>query len=171
MRIMITGAEGFIGGVLARHCVEQGESVLGIGIGTPPPELACDFAHADVCDEARLSRILASFRPDRIFHLAAQSYPTVSLTAPRQTMETNAGGTINLFECLRSLHLMPPVVVACSSAEYGPVAAGDLPVRETHPLRPLHPYGVSKVAQDLLTAQYVANYGFPALRIRIFNTT
>jgi nucleoside-diphosphate-sugar epimerase len=63
------------------------------------------------------------------------------------------------------------VVVACSSAEYGLVASGDLPVREDHPLRPLHPYGVSKVAQDLLAAQYFANYSISTVRIRIFNTT
>ena len=62
-------------------------------------------------------------------------------------------------------------MVACSSAEYGLVASKDLPVRETHPLLPLHPYGVSKVAQDLLAAQYYANYKIPAIRIRIFNTT
>ena len=49
--------------------------------------------------------------------------------------------------------------------------ATDLPVREDHPLRPLHPYGVSKVAQDLLAAQYFANYSIPSVRIRIFNTT
>jgi GDP-4-dehydro-6-deoxy-D-mannose reductase len=62
-------------------------------------------------------------------------------------------------------------VVACSSAEYGLVSSSDLPVRETHPLRPLHPYGVSKVAQDLLASQYFANYGIPSVRVRIFNTT
>ncbi len=67
--------------------------------------------------------------------------------------------------------MRPVVVVACSSAEYGLVAAENMPVRETHPLLPLHPYGVSKVAQDLLAAQYFANYGFPTVRIRIFNTT
>jgi GDP-4-dehydro-6-deoxy-D-mannose reductase len=63
------------------------------------------------------------------------------------------------------------VVVACSSAEYGPVTSVDLPVKENHPLRPLHPYGVSKVAEDLLAAQYFFNYSIPSVRIRIFNTT
>jgi nucleoside-diphosphate-sugar epimerase len=67
--------------------------------------------------------------------------------------------------------MMPTVVVACSSAEYGVVEATDLPVKETHALGPLHPYGVSKVAQDLLAAQYFANYSIPAIRIRIFKTT
>src|SRR5208337_3374960 len=107
----------------------------------------------------------------RIFHLAAQSYPTVSLVQPRETFYINAGGTINLFESLRTVGISPVVVVACSSGEYGPVASQDLPVREDHLLRPLHPYGVSKVAQDLLAAQYFANYSIPAIRIRIFNTT
>src|SRR5581483_10056529 len=96
---------------------------------------------------------------------------TVSLEQPLETMQINAGGTVNLFEAVRHMSKMPVVVVACSSAEYGPVAAADLPVREDHPLRPLHPYGVSKVAQDLLTAQYFANYEIPCVRIRIFNTT
>jgi nucleoside-diphosphate-sugar epimerase len=63
------------------------------------------------------------------------------------------------------------VVVACSSAEYGLVAAEDIPVKETHPLRPLHPYGVSKVGQDLISSQYFINYSIPTVRIRIFNTT
>jgi nucleoside-diphosphate-sugar epimerase len=81
------------------------------------------------------------------------------------------GGTVNLFESLRAAGINPVVVVACSSGEYGPVASQDLPVREDHALHPLHPYGVSKVAQDLLAAQYFTNYSIPAVRIRIFNTT
>jgi nucleoside-diphosphate-sugar epimerase len=67
--------------------------------------------------------------------------------------------------------MRPVVVVACSSAEYGTVAAEDIPVKETHPLRPLHPYGVSKVGQDLIASQYFINYSIPTVRIRIFNTT
>ena len=172
MRVMITGAAGFIGGFLAKHCCEASCSVLGLGIGEPGdswPDAA--FEHCDVRDDARLSRLISSFQPDRIYHLAAQSYPTVSLLQPRETIDINVGGTVNLFEALRSARIAPMVVVACSSAEYGPVASQDLPVRENHPLRPLHPYGVSKVAQDLMAAQYSANYSIPSVRIRIFNTT
>jgi GDP-4-dehydro-6-deoxy-D-mannose reductase len=168
---MITGAAGFIGGFLAKHCLNAGCSVLGIGIGEPDTWAGGAFEHCDIRDAARLSQIISAFQPDRIFHLAAQSYPTVSLTQPRETIDINVGGTVNLFECLRAASIMPVVVVACSSAEYGPVESHDLPVRESHPLRPLHPYGVSKVAQDLLAAQYFANYSIPSVRIRIFNTT
>lgn len=172
MRVLITGAAGFIGGFLARHAAEAGGTVLGMGITEPAePWRTGEYEHCDIRDEGRLQALIGKFRPDRVFHLAAQSYPTVSLTHPRETMEVNASGTINLYECLRVAGLAPMVVVACSSAEYGPVAAENLPVREEHPLRPLHPYGVSKVAQDLLAYQYFANYALPSVRIRIFNTT
>ena len=172
MKVMITGAAGFIGVYLAKYCVEAGSSVLGLGISKPTEAWAGSaFEICDIRDATSLSHLISTFQPDRIFHLAAQSYPTVSLTHPRETIDINVGGTVNLFECLRTVAVMPVVVVACSSAEYGPVASQDLPVRESHPLRPLHPYGVSKVAQDLLAAQYFANYSMPSVRIRIFNTT
>ncbi len=172
MKVLITGAAGFIAPFLAKQCIASGCAVLGIDRRDPEnswPDAA--FERCDVREGARFSDLIAKFQPERIFHLAAQSYPTVSLARPQETFDSNVGGTINLFESLRTLKLMATVVVACSSAEYGLVASKDLPVRETHSLLPLHPYGVSKVAQDLLAAQYFANYGIPAIRIRIFNTT
>lgn len=172
MKVMITGAAGFIGGFLKAHGVKSGCSVLGIGISEPEEKWTdASFELCDVRDSSAVLKLLNSFQPDRIFHLAAQSYPTVSLTHPRETMDTNVGGTVNLYECIRESGLKPTVVVACSSAEYGPVSREDLPVKETHALNPLHPYGVSKVAQDLLAAQYFINYAIPSVRVRIFNTT
>jgi GDP-4-dehydro-6-deoxy-D-mannose reductase len=172
MNVMITGAGGFIGRYLARLSANAGCSVLGLDVSEPDEVVPGEtFEICDVREEASISRLLSTFRPDRIFHLAAQSYPTVSLVKPRETMDINVGGTVNLFECVRSCGITPVVVVACSSAEYGLVATADLPTRETHPLRPLHPYGVSKVAQDLLAAQYFVNYTIAAVRVRIFNCT
>jgi GDP-4-dehydro-6-deoxy-D-mannose reductase len=63
------------------------------------------------------------------------------------------------------------VVSACSSAEYGNVPASAIPVKEEHPLHPLHPYGISKVCLDLLARQYFLDYKIPAVNIRLFNTT
>jgi GDP-4-dehydro-6-deoxy-D-mannose reductase len=172
MKVLITGTAGFIGGFLTKHCLEAGCSVLGLDIQEPANSLANGaFEVCDVRDSQRLADLISMFQPDRIFHLAAQSYRAASLIKPRETIDINVGGTVNLFECLRELGMMPVVVVACSSAEYGPVASQDLPVREDHALCPMHPYGVSKVGQDLLAAQYYANYAIPAIRIRIFNTT
>jgi GDP-4-dehydro-6-deoxy-D-mannose reductase len=172
MNVLITGAGGFMGGYLAELAMSAGQSVLGIDAKEPEADaFRAKFERCDVRDTKRVFETIASFRPDRIFHLAAQSYPTVSMIHPLDTLQINAGGTINIFEGLRAAGIKPVVVVACSSAEYGMVDAEDLPVREEHALRPLHPYGVSKVAQDLLAYQYFANYAIPTVRIRIFNTT
>jgi GDP-4-dehydro-6-deoxy-D-mannose reductase len=172
MKSLITGAAGFMGPFLRNHCLESGSTVLGVDLVDPQePWTAGTFERCDVRDADRFHKIIATFAPDRVFHLAAQSYPTVSLEKPRETIESNVCGTINLYESLRTLGVKPMVVVACSSAEYGPVEAQNIPVKEIHPLRPLHPYGVSKVGQDLLASQYYVNYGIPTVRIRIFNTT
>jgi GDP-4-dehydro-6-deoxy-D-mannose reductase len=172
LKSLITGAAGFMGPFLRDHCLEAGSSVLGLDICEPRERwTSASFESCDVRDYDHFHKLISRFKPDRIFHLAAQSYPTVSLEKPRETVESNLCGTINLYESLRSLGMKPMVVVACSSAEYGFVAAEDVPVKETHPLRPLHPYGVSKVGQDLIASQYFVNYAIPTVRIRIFNTT
>jgi len=172
VKVLITGAAGFIGGYLARHCLEAGSTVLGIDIREPEDAwVGAAFERCDVRDSARLSELLLTFRPECIFHLAAQSYPAVSLSRPLETMDTIVGGTISLFECLRAAGMKPIVVVACSSAEYGPISTRDTRLQESHALCPLHPNGVSMVAQDLFAAQYFANYAIPAIRIRIFKTT
>jgi GDP-4-dehydro-6-deoxy-D-mannose reductase len=169
---MITGTAGFIGGFLAKHCLAAGSEVLGIDIAEPQHGRVVDeFEVCDVLNSERLSNLISKFRPQRIFHLAAQSHPVVSLQRPSETMDINVNGTVSLFESLRTTGIAPIVVVACSSAEYGFVAERDSPVREDHPLKPLHPYGVSKVAQDLLAGQYFSNYAIPTIRIRIFKTT
>jgi GDP-4-dehydro-6-deoxy-D-mannose reductase len=172
VRVLITGAAGFIGGYLFQYCVAKGCIVLGIDVREPLDAAARSaFEPCDVRDPARLPDVLARFEPDRIFHLAAQSYPTVSLLQPRETFSTNIDGTVNLFESVRALASKPLVVVACSSAEYGPIATEDLPVKENHALAPIHPYGVSKAVQDLLAWQYFLNYSIPTVRLRIFKTT
>jgi len=106
-----------------------------------------------------------------VFHLGAQSYPAASWRRPIETLETNVIGTANVLEVVRRLGANVRVVVAGSSAEYGTVEAERAPVAETAPLLPLHPYGVSKVATDLLAYQYWASFGLDAVRVRIFNCT
>jgi len=116
-------------------------------------------------------RFAARFRPDAVFHLAAQSYPTASWQRPIETLETNVIGTANVLEAVRRLNANVRVVVAGSSAEYGAVDPERTPISESAPLLPLHPYGVSKVATDLLAYQYWAGFGLDAVRVRIFNCT
>src|ERR1043165_4391780 len=103
MNVMITGAAGFIGGFLTSHALDAGSSVLGFDIQEPAePCKRSAFEVCDIRDQDRVARLVAAFRPDYVFHLAAQSFPTVSMHQPRETMDINANGTINLFECIRS---------------------------------------------------------------------
>ncbi|MGC1596567.1 MAG: GDP-mannose 4,6-dehydratase, partial [Candidatus Acidiferrales bacterium] len=88
MKVMITGAAGFIGGFLKAHGVKSGCSVLGIGISEPEEKWTdASFELCDVRDSSAVLKLLNSIQPERIFHLAAQSYPTFSLTHPRETMD------------------------------------------------------------------------------------
>lgn len=175
-RVLVTGACGMMGQHLLPLLLKKGNyNVLGTyfrpttNLKELPKEVK--IKEVDVRDYRAVLKVMEEFKPDKILHLAAQSYPTVSLDEPQYTVDTNIKGTINIFEAARYLKLNPVILVACSSAEYGFVDEKDVPIKETQPLLPLHPYGVSKVAQDLLSYQYYKNYGIRTLRARIFNTT
>ncbi len=178
-KVFITGMTGFIGTHLARLCHARGFEVHGTTFSEEESAIAKELGkiskvyYCDVCDRKSVEALIEKVLPQRIFHLAAQSFPTISWDQPAETMETNAIGTINVFESVKKFKLNPVVVVACSSAEYGQVFFDpkNCPVSESSPLLPLHPYGVSKVAQDLLAYQYFKNFGIRSVRCRIFNTT
>jgi GDP-4-dehydro-6-deoxy-D-mannose reductase len=177
MAQLVTGAEGFIGSFLVEHLLDRGEEVVATYFNESELwrlEGVRDRIQAvpvDVRDAAAVDSAVERFRPDALFHLAAKSLPSYSWDHPTITMETNVLGTVNVFESLRRHAPDAVVLVACSSAEYGAVTEDEVPTPEDHRLMPLHPYGVSKVAQDLLAYQYHANHGTRALRARIFNTT
>lgn len=176
MKVLILGATGFVGSYLMERAIGAGHAVLGTHYNAtidtrdwaPYQDrlLRCDIRYREQVDEA-----IRRSRPDVVYLLAAQSYPALSWQAPLETLDTNVLGTANVYEAIRASGLDPVVVVACSSAQYGEVAAEDIPVRESHPMRPLHPYGVSKVATELLALQYHANAGIRSVCARIFNTT
>lgn len=126
---------------------------------------------ADLADPSSMRRLIAGLRPDRIFHLAAQSFVPASWDAPAETMHLNVVGQINLFEAIRDAGLDPLVHVAGSSEEYGLVLPDEVPMKESNPFRPLSPYAVSKVAQELLAWQYYRSYGLRAVVTRGFNHT
>jgi GDP-4-dehydro-6-deoxy-D-mannose reductase len=116
-------------------------------------------------------RIISEVPPDKIFHLAAQSFVPTSWHAPAETLTTNIIGELNIFESVRRAGINPRIQIAGSSEEYGLVYENELPIKEANPLRPLSPYGVSKVGQDLLAYQYYMSYKLNVVRTRGFNHT
>lgn len=122
-------------------------------------------------DASAVRHVIRAVRPDRVFHLAAQSFVPTSWNAPGSTLQNNIQSQVNLFEAIREAKLDPIVHVAGSSEEYGLVYPDEAPIKETNPLRPLSPYAVSKVAQETLATQYFRSYGLKTIVTRGFNHT
>ena len=176
MRVLITGATGLIGSHLAEYLLSQGDcQVFGFKRWRSPTarlgELAerVTWIEGDIEDPYSVQRAVELAAPRRVFHLAAQSYPGASWDSPQATMSVNVIGTLHLLESLRRMGAECQVLIACSSAQYGLVRPEDVPVGEEHPLRPVNPYGVSKVAQELLGLQYYLSYGIRVYLARFFN--
>lgn len=199
-KILITGVGGFIGSTMLKKYMENpkddreiigiyssSSTILSPGVSPYNKEIhnypSAELYDCDIRDKRRVNEIIWNYKPDIIYHLAAQSLPMVSIAAPAETMDINAIGTINIFEAICSVQYIdksynPMVVVACSSAEYGEsmndvsaMVHGRFGISESISLKPLHPYGVSKVAQDMLARYYYTQYGIRCIRARIFNTT
>ncbi|MGH9686775.1 MAG: GDP-mannose 4,6-dehydratase [Candidatus Acidiferrales bacterium] len=172
---LVTGAEGFIGSHMVKFLQAKGWTVVGSYLAegiTPFPKLPnLTFVQCDLRNGQRATQLVSRCQPTHIFHFGAQSLPTVSWADPVRTFESNIMGSLYLFEAARHAKRHPIVVSACSSAEYGHVSESAVPVREEQPLKPLHPYGISKVCLDLLSHEYYLDYGIPVVNIRLFNTT
>lgn len=171
---VVFGAEGFIGRYLLEWLGSQGVTTVAASLRSVPARERVRGAHyvrdCDVTNAERVERVVRRAEPDYIYHLAAISLPTISWKEPWKTLEVNARGTLNVLDAARRTKGDPRVFVAGSSAEYGHGHRPGTPTTESAPLLPLHAYGVSKVAQDLLAYQYFANYGVRTIRGRIFNT-
>lgn len=174
-RILITGCTGFAGSHLAELALtKQNVKVFGTkrwrsslkNINHLKESLT--LIDGDLTDPSAVRRILEESKPDFIFHLAAQSFVKCSFEQPRETFHTNITSEINLLHGLRE-KLAGGMLIAASSEEYGLVAPEECPIKESNPLRPLSPYAVSKVAQDLLAYQYHQSYGVHVIRTRAFN--
>ena len=198
MRVLITGVTGMAGSHLAEYLLNLGGlDVYGIyrwrsrvdnlddlkkagkvniitgGIKSmlhdrvDPTKL--NLIEADITDSFSMRWVIGAAKPERIFHLAAQSYVHASWGAPAETLHTNIIGEVNLLEAVRSADIDPIIQIAGSSEEYGLVLPDELPVKESNHLRPLSPYGVSKVTQEMLAYQYFMSYGLKTVVTRAFN--
>ena len=177
MRVLITGITGMAGSHLADYCLGRGDvEVVGTIRWRSPRENIAGIADrirlvdADLRDQAGVRRMLDAIRPDAIFHLAAQSFVPASWQSPADTLTTNVLGQVHLLEAMRDLGMTDvPMQIAGSSEEYGLVHPEETPITEENPLRPLSPYAVSKVTQDMLGWQYHRSFGLRTVRTRAFN--
>ncbi len=160
MKAVVTGSSGFVGHELVAHLQAGGDEVVGLDRS----------AGADVTDGAAMRDLLARHRPRAVYHLAAVSHIGTSWSAPAQVFRVNAEGTLNVLVAARDAGVERVLVVG-SADEYGAVGEEALPLGEDAPLRPVTPYGASKVAAEYLALQSFLGDGLGVIRVRSFNHT
>jgi GDP-4-dehydro-6-deoxy-D-mannose reductase len=169
MRVIVTGAGGFIGWHLVDLLIRRGDVVQAWHhkAAAGDWQSRADNVVVDITDPAAVFAQLERFTPDAVVHLAAQSFPGRSWEEPAGTYEVNVLGAIHLLDGIRGLAKPPRLVVAGSSAEYAEAADG-WPISESAPTKPDSPYGASKLAVDHLVQLYGRRYGLDLLRFRPF---
>lgn len=172
-KLLITGATGFAGSHLAERLLSNGFEVWGTHIDAFLENVSglrdLRLVRCDLLDAKATADVIKYVKPDAVFHLAAQSSPSVSYSNPAETLKVNIFTTLNLFEAVVNHSLDTVIVNAGSGDEYGEADEHELPLSETSELRPANPYALSKVAQDLMAYQYWKSRGVKAIRCRPFN--
>ncbi len=185
MKALITGITGMVGSHLADFLLENTEwDIYGMCRWRSPLDNVehlldranrkdrVHFISGDLCDYISLVNAVEEARPDYVFHLAAQSYPSTSFTAPVQTLDTNILGTARLLEALRRCPGIQPVIHICSSSEvFGRVPQAKLPIDEECSFHPASPYAISKAGTDLVGRFHAEAYGQKIVVTRMFTHT
>ncbi|MCY3797390.1 MAG: GDP-mannose 4,6-dehydratase [Chloroflexi bacterium] len=173
MRILITGAGGFVGRHLSAHIgsAQPRARLTGATLmsGETVHESVNDVYRIDLKDYSNVRQLLANCRPDAIYHLAAQAFVPRSFEDPWETLENNIRAQLNLIQACLELDIRPRILIVSSAEIYGASEPEQLPLNEDTAIRPTNPYSVSKVAQDMLGMQYFLSHNLPIMRARPFN--
>ncbi len=179
MKILITGITGMVGSHLTEYVLTHQPHVEVHGMlrwRSPLNHIShlqdrIHLHYAELRDLHSLVALLRKVQPERIFHLAAQSFVTTSFDAPADTLHTNVIGTTNLLDAIRITGIDTKIHVCSSSEVYGQVLEDEIPIKESNPFRPASPYAVSKVGEDMVAFQYFLSYGIKTYRTRMFTHT
>jgi len=189
MNVIITGGNGFIGSHLTEELLKKGNNVTVMikpdsnlvnikqlikekeedNIITKTDKLT--IINCDLQDLDKIEEIITRIKPDIIYHLGAQPFVKPSWDDPISTFKINILGTTKIFETIKKIGLKTKVLLACSSAEYGTTTNEKQPLNEKDPLMAIHPYGISKLATELIGRQYYINFKIDTINLRFFNQT
>jgi len=177
MRSLITGCGGFAGSHLADYLLGKGEEVVALlalnedRANIQHIEKQLQIVDADLRNLNLVREVLQSFKPQRVYHLAAFSSPAESFGDPEATYQVNFVGTLNLLSAWLRVGMDCRFLLVSSAEVYGLVPREKLPMREEMELRPVNPYAGSKAAAETLALQFFRSYGLPIVRVRPFNHT
>ncbi|WP_117168557.1 GDP-mannose 4,6-dehydratase [Paraliobacillus sediminis] len=172
MRILITGANGFVGRHLERELVSRNHEVfLGVKQIDKNEEIRRVKQSVDlnILDKEQVKSVIAFVKPDVIFHLAAQSNVMQSWDDPTYTLTTNIIGTVNIVEVVGELSLSTKIITIGSSEEYGITAKYTNKLTESSPCLPQNPYAISKFAAGEIAQQIAKKYHLNHIHVRPFN--
>jgi len=177
-RILITGITGFVGSHLADYVLGLGDKYQVIGTKRWHLSRMDNIRHlldrvtmldCDLTDSISTREMLNVARPDRIFHCAAESFVSPSWKNPQRYMAMNYNATVNILDWLHQNKSGAPFHIPGSGEEYGEIDESELPITPESVLRPVNPYAVTKIAQDLIGFVYNRSYGVNVIRTRAFN--
>ncbi len=180
-RVLITGVAGMVGSTIMDVLIELGAEIYGTvkrhavsyypNIQHRIESGMLNTLEVDLRDYGRVSSILKEIEPHAIFHQAAESFVPTSLQQPSHVVENNCVSTINVLEAAtKEDKSLEAIQLACSSEQYGFVKSRDeLPIKETHELRPTSTYAVTKVFTDYIARAYYFMYKTPVVITRTFN--
>ncbi len=182
MKVLVTGADGFLGEHLLVQLLEHGQQVTAATLSLPPKRSTLDVTDsarvdwkaADLTDQDALFRLIAAARPDHIYHLAGFASGESARRMAAEALHVNAGGTVNLFEAVSLVQreypsFNPRILVLGSGDAYGDASRDGEPFGEDLALRPVSPYGLSKACQELAAHTYRRARGMHTLVARCFS--
>jgi GDP-4-dehydro-6-deoxy-D-mannose reductase len=176
-KYMVTGFSGFV----SKHFLDYLNSrevpctVAGIDINTPEfdyknyAHVKCSFHAINLLNREQVNAFIQEYRPDYILHLASYSSVAYSWQHPVESFTNNTNIFLNLLEQVRNMNLDCRILSVGSSEEYGNVSEADIPLQETQPLKPISPYAVARVSQEMLSAVYAQGFGLDVILTRSFN--
>ncbi len=180
----ITGITGMVGSHLAEYLVNNTDwDIIGLIRWRSPLDnisslvekinnnTRIKLVYGNIRDPLSIDEVIKSNKPDYLFHLAAQSYPLTSFTAPLDTLETNIQGTAVVLEALKKYSKDCITHVCASSEVFGRVTKDKLPINEECTFHPASPYAISKVGTDLLGRYYAEAYDMKIMTTRMFTHT
>ena len=178
-KILITGITGFVGSHLADFILKKGNVELyGLkrwnlsrlrNIAHLLDDKRVTFLDCDITDPIGVRTVIKRIGPDKIFHLAAESFVSPSWNHPSHYMDVNFKGTVNLLDAVKEAGMNSRILIPGSGEEYGEIYEHELPIKEDTILRPVNPYAVSKIAQDFIGYVYFRSYSSNIIRTRAFN--
>ena len=182
MRVLVTGGTGFVGSHILDALLKQKNSSLEeVEIFATRRyhlsrrdkilhlEHLIKWVDCDITDPVSVNKIFSEIKPDICYHMAAESFVSPSWDHPNRYMSVNYHGTVNILEAIKNFSPNCRILIPGSGEEYGEIYESELPITSKTPLRPVNPYAVTKIAQDLISYVYFKSYGTKVIRLRTFN--